>query len=239
MTTLARIAISLVLALFATSCINMNFGDGKKGNGVVVKETRKITEDFTEISASEGLNVFVTQAEEFKILVEADENVMELVGTDINGGKLRIHAIENIGKATKNVYVTLPKITVLESSSAADLIVQNEIKAEKLDLHASSAGDIELEVVASEIEADASSAANIKISGQTKILYADASSAGNIKALDLLAKQCKANASSGSDIDVNVSESLTADATSGADISYAGEPTVSIEKSVSGSVHKH
>jgi hypothetical protein len=239
MTTLVRIAIGLVLALFASSCINMNFGDGKRGNGVVAEETRKVTEKFTEISAAEGLDVFVTQGDEFKILVEADENVIELIATDIREGKLRVHAIENIGRATKNIYVSLPEITVLESSSGADLIGQNEIKAEKLDLEASSGSDLEVEVVASEIEADASSGADIKISGQTDVLYADASSGADIKARGLLAKRCNADASSGSDISVNVSESLTADASSGADISYSGDPEVSKKKSVSGSVRKY
>ena len=110
----------------------------------------------------------------------------------------------------------------MESSSGADLIGQNEIKARKLDLEASSGSDLEVEVVATEIEADASSGADIKISGQTDVLYADASSGADIKARNLSAKRCNANASSGSDISVNVSEALTADASSGADISYSG-----------------
>lgn len=239
MTTLVRIAIGLVLSLFVSSCINVNFGNGKKGNGVVTEETRKIKENFTEVSAAEGLDVFVTQADEFEILVEADENVIELIATDIRDGKLRIHTTENIGRATKSIYVSLPEITVLESSSGADLIVQNEIRTDKLDLEASSGSDLEVEVVASEIDADASSGADIKITGETILLNADASSGADIKARGLLAKRCIADASSGSDISVNVSESLTADASSGADISYSGEAEVSKKKSVSGSVHKY
>lgn len=239
MTTLVRIAIGLVLALFASSCVNISFGDGKKGNGVVTEETRKITEEFTEISAAEGLDVFVTQGDEFKILVEADENVIELIATDIKEGKLRVHTLENIGRATKNIYVALPEITVLKSSSGADLIAQNEIKTEKLDLDASSGSDIEVEVVAAEIEADASSGADIKISGRAEVFYANASSGADIKARALLTKRCNADASSGSDISVNVSESLTANASSGADISYSGDAQVSKKKSAAGSVHKY
>lgn len=239
MTTLVRIAIGLALALFASSCVNINFGNGKKGNGVVAEETRKITADFTEISAAEGLDVFVTQGNDFNILVEADENVIELIATDIKDGKLRIHTVENIGRATKNIYVTLPNVTVLESSSGADLIGKNIINSQKLHLEASSGSDLEVEVIAKEIEADASSGADIKISGQTDILYADASSGADIKARGLMSKRCNADASSGADISVNVSETLTADASSGADISYSGDPKVSQKKSVSGSVHKY
>ncbi|AWX43174.1 hypothetical protein HME9304_00161 [Flagellimonas maritima] len=240
MTTLARIAIALLFAIFASSCnFDINFGDGKKGNGEVVEESRSITEDFTVVSASEGLDVFVTQDKDFKITVEADENIIDLIGTDIKDGKLRIHAIENIGRATKKIYVSLPEITALKSSSGADLIVQNVIESSKIELDASSGSDLQVELVASEVSADASSGADIKVSGNTDIFYADASSGADIRARELLTKTCNADASSGADISVNVSESLVADASSGADISYTGDASVQKKKSVSGSVHKY
>ncbi|MBS9464191.1 DUF2807 domain-containing protein [Flagellimonas sp. 389] len=240
MTTLAKIAIALLVSIFATSCnFDINFGDGKKGNGEVVEESRNVSEDFTIISASEGLDVFVTQDQEFKISVEADENIIDLIATDIKDGKLRIHALENIGRATKKIYVSLPEITALKSSSGSDLIVQNVIKSEKIELDASSGSDLHVELIAVEVSADASSGADIKIAGKTDSFYADASSGADIRARELMAKTCNADASSGSDISVNVSESLVADASSGADISYTGEASVKKKKSVSGSVHKY
>ncbi|TAI49250.1 head GIN domain-containing protein [Flagellimonas allohymeniacidonis] len=240
MTTLARIAIAVLMALFASSCnFDINFGAGKKGNGVVVEEPRNITEDFSTISAAEGLDVFVTQDKDFSISVEADENVIDLIATDISDGKLRIHTVENIGRATKKIYVTLPEIQGLKSSSGADLIVQNVIESDKLELDASSGSDLKVELVASEVSADASSGADIKLSGRAEVLYADASSGADIRARDLEVKRCNAEASSGSDISVHVTESLVADASSGADISYTGEASVQKRKSASGSVHKY
>ena len=239
MTTLAKIAIAVLMALLATSCVDINFGEGKRGNGQVVEEAREVTEEFTMVYASEGLDVYVTQGNEFSINVEADENVIELIGTDIRDGRLKVHAIENIGRATKNVYVTLPEVEALETSSGADLIAQGTITADKIALEASSGSDLEVEVDANEVTADTSSGADIKVSGRTNMLYADASSGADIKARGLLAKRCQADASSGADISVNVSESLVADASSGADISYTGDATVQKKKSVSGSVHKY
>lgn len=240
MTTLVKIVVAFLLALFVSSCaFDINFGNGKKGNGIVVDESRSITDEFTEVDASEGIDVFVTQDAEFNITVEADENVIDLIGTDIRDGKLRVHAIENIGRATKNVFVSLPDITALETSSGADLLVQSLIEADKIELEASSGSDLQVELTATEVTADASSGADIKVSGTTNVLNADASSGADIRARGLVAKRCTADASSGSDITVNVTESLVADASSGADISYTGEPSVQKKKSVSGSVHKY
>ncbi len=237
MTTLARIAIAALMALFFSSC-NINFGRGKMGNGVVAKETRTVSENFSEVSASEGIDVYVTQGEEFSIEVEADENVIELIETDIKNGKLRVHTIENIGRATKKVYVVLPEVDGLYASSGADLETRNVIRSNKISLDASSGADIRASLVAEEIEADASSGADIRLEGEGEMLRADASSGSGIRARDLSVRICYADASSGADIDVNVSESLIADASSGADISYTGNPSVEKNKSYSGSVHK-
>lgn len=239
MTTLARIAIAIMMALFFSSCaFDVNFGRGKMGNGVVATETRTVTEEFTEISASEGIDVFVTQADNFSIEVEADENIMELIGTDIKNGKLKVHAIENIGRATKRVHVSLPEVTGLYASSGADLATRNVIRADKIYFDASSGADIKASVVAEEIEADTSSGSDIRLEGEADMLRADASSGSGIRAKDLAVKICYADASSGADIDLNVAESLVAEVSSGADISYTGNPTVEKNKSYSGSVHK-
>lgn len=238
MTTLARIALALLITIFFSSCaFDINFGDGKKGNGNVVTDSREITNEFTIVSASEGLDVYVTQANDFDIKVEADDNIIDLISTDIKDGKLRIHTIENIGRATKKIYVSLPEVTALNSSSGSDLIAKSLITGDKIELNASSGSDLNVKIKANEIDADASSGADIRISGETNTLHTNASSGADIKAKNLLAKVCYADASSGSDISVNVSESLTADASSGADISYSGNASVESKKRVSGSIH--
>lgn len=240
MTTLARITIALILALFVSSCaFDINFGEGKKGNGIIAEDNRNVSEEFTVVSASEGLEVYVTQSNKFKIVVEADENIIDLIGTDINNGKLTIHAIENIGRATKKIHVSLPNISGLSSSSGAELKTINTIEAENIFLDASSGADLEVSLVANEVNADASSGSDIEIAGKTNMLFADASSGADINAKNLMTKICNADASSGADISLNVSESLTADASSGADISYTGQATVQKNKSSSGSVHKY
>lgn len=243
MTTLVRIAIAFLVALFLSSCgfdINLgDFGPGKKGNGNVVTDTRKVNGEFTEVSASEGLMVYVTQADEFKIEVEGDENIIDLIATDISNGKLRIHAEENIGKATKNIFVSLPDITALGASSGSHLKTENTIRSNRLQIDGSSGALINIELVADEVEIDASSGANLSISGDADNADVDVSSGGNINAKELQTNTCTAGASSGGNIKIHVSKSLTANASSGGNIAYSGEPNVQKKKSVSGSVHQY
>lgn len=239
MTTLAKITIAVLMALFLSSCVNMNWGEGKRGNGNVTDERREVTEEFTAVEASEGLDVYVTQDRNFEILVEADENIIDLIGTDIRDGKLKIHAIENIGRATKKIYVTLPEITALKATSGSDLITQDRIEADEIYLDASSGADLKVELSADIVHADTSSGADIRVSGDSNILYADASSGSDIRAGEFKVQTCEADASSGANIRVNVTKNLVADASSGADIKYTGGAQVTKNKSVSGSVREY
>lgn len=239
MTTIAKILISILLALFISSCsFNANFGTGERGSGVVTQDTRNASEEFTTISAAEGLDVYVTQANETSIYIEADDNIIDFIKTDIKDGKLSIHTSKNIGNATKKIYVTLPIITKLKSSSGANVIVKNTIETNKIALNASSGSNIKLEITANEIKAKSSSGANIRISGSTNNLFTNASSGSNIKAKKLITKTCNAAASSGSGISLNVSEDLKANASSGGAISYTGNANVEKNNSVSGSIKK-
>ncbi|MDC6352232.1 DUF2807 domain-containing protein [Zeaxanthinibacter sp. PT1] len=239
MTTLARITLGLLLALFACSCgFDISFAEGKSGNGNIVEDRREITEPFTEIQASEGIDVYVTQAEDFEITVEGDENIIDLIGTDIRKGELKIHAIENIGRATKKVYVSLPSVTALRGSSGATLVSSEAIKGEQINVDASSGADLELELYADEIDLDSSSGAMVNLKGEANMLHVDSSSGANVRASDLRTKRCNADASSGSNVHVNVTDDLTADASSGANIRYSGEAAVHKNKSISGNISK-
>jgi len=232
MTTLARIALALIIAIFFSSCkFDVNFGSGKKGNGEVVIETREVTDDFTIVSASEGIQVYVTQGDDFEIEVEGDENIIDLIGTDIKNNKLRIHTIENIGSATKKVYVTLPEITSLRGSSGANLQTKNTISSKEITVDGSSGASLNIEVTTNEIEIEASSGASLKISGEADKADVDVSSGGSIHAKKLETQNCNAEASSGGNVSIHVSESLYADASSGGNISYSGDADVEKKKS--------
>lgn len=239
MKALVKFTAVICFSLLFTSCaFDINFGEGKKGNGNVISQTRNVSNYFTGVEASEGLNVYVTQDNATNIRIEADENVIDLIRTDVRNGVLVVHTEQSIGRATKNIYVSMPTIERLKSNSGADLYSQGIITAERIALNVSSGADLEVEVKATHVEADASSGADIKVSGTATSLTADASSGSDIKASNLEVKRCTADASSGADIRVNVTETLTAEASSGGDVRYSGNPTVNSNKSSAGSVRK-
>lgn len=232
-----NLIILLAASLILSSC---NFNFGKKGNGNVETQDRDVSENFSAIQASAGIDVYLTQGNETKISVEADENLLQYIKTDIKNGKLNITASENIGwHKAKKVYVTFIEVNKIEANSGSQVVGNSVIKSENLLLSSSSGAEIEVEVFSKELTVQTSSGADLKVSGKASSLIAKASSGSELDAKELLTLNCTAHASSGAKIIVNPKEKLDANASSGADIYYYGNPiSVNSNKSSSGSVKK-
>jgi len=241
MTTLTKFIVGLIISIMLMSCqFNGNFGTGVKGNGNVESIEREIKEDFNEIKVSRGLDVYLTQGDDVSLKVQADENLHDIIMTEVENNVLRIYADENIKYASsKKVMVSFKDISKISSSSGSDVYSTNTITTENLEISTSSGSDMELDVDTHVIECSSSSGSDLRLSGKTDKLYADASSGSDIKAGNLKTSTCEARASSGADITVNTAKELYAKASSGGDIKYYGNPDkVSKKDGVSGSIRK-
>ena len=217
----------------------MNF-TGVKGNGNIQVENRTLNQSFNAIKASQGLEVYITQGNEESIVIEADENLLELIKTEVKDNELRIYAEKNIGyAASKKIMVTFKDVSKITSTSGSDVISTNTITTDYLELNTSSGSDMKLTVNTSTLHCDSSSGSDLKLSGNTEKLVADASSGSDIRASELIAISSQVKATSGADITVNTAKELTADANSGGDIKYYGNPDkVHKTDSHSGSITK-
>ena len=228
-----------ICILGITACVNGQMRKTIWGNKKVVTKERK-TESFTGIRVSTGIDVYLKQGDVETLSVEADENLHEYIITEVRNGVLNIYTEANIRDAErKRVYVTMKEIKSIKTTSAGDVIGETPIKTDRLELSASSAGDIKLEVTAKEIDADLSSSGDMTLSGEADMLKADLSSAGDLNAYELKVREADVSASSAGDADINVTEKITARASSAGDINYKGDPKyIDAHSSSAGGVHK-
>ncbi len=226
MTTLIKFIIGVLTSLLVTSCVfNGNFGQ-VRGNGNVQTENFNISQDFDGVSAGNGWDVYLEKGTEVSVIVEADENIIELADIYVKGNTLKIYSEKNIGNATsKKVFVTyVGDLQSISASSGADIVTKEVLKGEDLSLNVSSGGSIKAEAIVRNINTDVSSGGSIRLAGSSEKLDADVSSGGTINARELKAKYATANASSGGNIDLRVTDKLYARASSGGDIDYWGNP---------------
>ena len=228
---------TLFFSFFVSSCIYV--GPSITGNGNISEEERPVSY-FNTIKVSSGINVYLSQGDNEKISVKADENLLDIIKTEIENEELKIYASEQIRHSkSKKVYVTVNDIEKISTSSGSNLYTETDIKSNNLDLSSSSGSNMKLNVETNFIDASASSGANLMIEGITRDIEMDVSSGANIKAEDLIATICKAKASSGANAWITVKEKLNGEASSGGNVFYLGNPDkIQVNNSSGGNVHK-
>lgn len=233
-TNLTPLIVFFLATTLLTSC-NIDILNRVTGNGDVVTKSRKVNSTFTNIKVSNGIDLYITQGTKHEISVEADENLHELIITEINKGQLKIYTEKNIWRASAlKVHVLVKNLEELIASSGSDVRSENTFKVNELTLKTSSGADIRMTVEGKNIQTNSSSGSTLRIAGTTENHSAKASSGSMIKAYGLKSNHIIAKASSGADIDVFASKSIEAKASSGGDIDYAGKPEKVTVKSSSG-----
>ena len=234
MKTIIKIVTLLVITSLVISCMVT----GVVGSKNVTTETRVFNTDFTGVKVSQGIEVQLTQDDEVSFTAEMDDNLHEHLVTEVDDDILRIYFDTNIRKRkASTIYLSMPIIRTIKTSSGADLYGTNTIDTDDLTIDSSSGSQVKLTVDAGSVDSQSSSGSGIELEGRCNNFNADSSSGSRIEADDLNAKNVVAEASSGSDIDVFASESIDAKASSGGSIDVDGKPkNKNIRKSSGGHV---
>ncbi len=209
------------------------------GNGDVVTEERDVP-GFNGLSVAAGIDVYISQGDEEHLKVITDENLQDVIRTEVNDDVLKIYAAKNIRRAeSKKVYVEYENLNMIKVSSAGDVKGENTLNTRDLKIRLSSAGDLVLDVRAKEIDIDISSSGNARLSGKTGLLEADLSSAGDLNAFDLEAEIGDISVSSAGDAKVFITGEASFRSSSAGDIIYKGNPEIrQIRTSSSGNIRK-
>jgi len=209
--------------------------DGVRGNGNVVTDQRKISNDFVRVELSRGLELHLTQSSELSLRVEADENLQELITTEVKDGVLTITSQRNIWQAgSKKVHLSVDNLNQIDASSGSEVYTVNTFTGEALRLNMSSGATARMDLAVEDLSCESSSGSDIRLTGKAVNFTASSSSGSDIKAQELEAENCSASASSGSDIKVHVTGEFQGSASSGSDIQFQGSPKVVNKDSNSG-----
>lgn len=225
------IQVMIILVVFAVSC-KWTIGL-VRGSGNIEKEEREVS-GFDEVSFSGTGNLIITQGEEESLLVEADDNILPLIETDVSGGKLNISYKWGYNIVpTSNTIFYLSVIDLNEVSlSGAGKIDCEDFETDKLKFKLTGAGDIYFNIFAEKLEINSSGAGNLNLSGEVESQKVDISGVGRYNAKELESKECDINVTGAGSATVNVSEELYVVISGVGNVNYTGSPNV--ERDISG-----
>lgn len=207
-------------------------------SGETTTEVRDL-DGFTEIDMGGSADLVVMEGESFDIEVTTDSALQEHVTTDVVDNTLRIKQRYSVVGASPSVSisVTVPDLTRLEISGAADAAVRS-VTAEDLEVTISGAGDIDLAADAQQLTLLVSGAGSVTAHGTVQSGSLTISGAGSIEGEDLTVGDANVSVSGAGSISVRVRDSLEAHASGAGSIVYFGDPRVTRDVSGAGSISR-
>lgn len=193
---------------------------------------RTLTGSFDRIKISHAIKVIITQADTESIAVSAsDEKYTDDILTELNGSTLNIRSKGNNwtgrGNRQLKVYVSFKNLEGIEISGASDVVAVGAIKQPSVKVDLSGASTFKADIEVKTLALDMSGASKLVLMGTADVLRADCSGASDLEAFGLNVNTASLDVSGASDIEINVSTDIKAEASGASSIRYKGTATIS------------
>lgn len=222
-------ATALVVILSISSSFSM-YGGG-------TQEKRNV-DQFSKIALAVSADLYLKQGSTTEVIIEAQEEILEKLKTEVNNGKLvikfdtwRFSRYERF-----KIFITTPEISELDISGSGDIIAETSIQTDEMVLRISGSGGIRIdELTANDLNVGISGSGNINLAGSQSLgtLDLSISGSGDLDASELVTEDFTGRISGSGSCRVHVKSTLKASISGSGKIFYSGNPR--IDASISGS----
>ncbi|MCZ6521205.1 MAG: DUF2807 domain-containing protein [Bacteroidetes bacterium] len=188
-------------------------------------QVEREVQNFTMINIGGAFNVFLTQGNSHSVVVEAPEDLMDMVITEVRGKELKVYNRRNINNSGRiHVYIEFRELEELDISGASNVEGETLIKAETLDLKVSGAGNTYLDLEVDRLTTDVSGAGNVELNGKAGSHNLKISGAGNFVAYGFKCDKLSIEANGAAHAKVYAVNEIEAYAKGASSIIYKGNP---------------
>jgi len=229
--------IMFVLGTFLSTSLANAFGENKR-------ETRSVG-DFDGIGLAIPANLYLTQGSKNEIIIEANEDVLEKIETEMNGSALNIkfekwYNYRGAGKI--EIFITVKNINSLVVSGSGDIIAKSAIKAKSLDFVVSGSGSVLIDDLAVQnVHAVITGSGDIRIKGNQMAdeLEVTVTGSGDFEAGELEFEEADLGITGSGSIYAFVNDELEAQITGSGKIYYKGNPLIDANITGSGKIRRY
>jgi hypothetical protein len=224
---LTRCAVAVLAgALFLAAPV---LAETVKGNGVMKTQARNVT-GFTSVGLGIPARVEVRQGDTESVTVEADENLLPLIATDVKRGSLEIKPVnrrQHLESKAIRIVVQARKIEGLEVGGSGTITADALRAAGKLSLDIGGAGLIEVKQLSAErVDVAIGGSGDVRLAGTARRLEITIGGSGDITAQSLLTDEVEVDIAGSGDAQVAARKKLDVTIAGAGSVSYAGDPEV-------------
>lgn len=207
------------------------------GEGDMISD-ELILDDFTRLKLKIDGDVYLTQGETQKVVVEGQQNIIHALDLDVKDDQWEIELDGCVDDYNSlKFYITMPKISELNISGSGMIYGENTFTVDYLKLRISGSGDIDIAIdECTDLDTKISGSGDMKLTGDTENFELKISGSGDFRAFDLKAEDGKVEISGSGDAEVTATDDLEIKISGSGDVYYKGEPDLDVSVSGSGDV---
>lgn len=218
-----NVVLILIFPFLFDSC---SFMDCVRGSGLVLNESRNIS-NFNSINLLGSASVYIKQADEYSLEIEAEDNIIPLIETRVKGRMLYILTKKCINpNEPVKIFISLPELRSVDISGSGKIIGENVINSDKLELNIGGSGVLNFELQVNKLITEISGSGKVYLQGDTKLHNIILSGSGDIYAEELNTKDGLISLSGSGKCRVNVIENLDVNISGSGVVEYKGRPQI-------------
>jgi hypothetical protein len=195
-----------------------------KGNGVSQEQQREVGA-FEQVHIASGLKATVKPGPA-SVRVSGDENVLPLIETEVEGGRLvaRVKRGQNLRGGNVQLTITTPKVTAVSASGGGHLEAEASA-SERFSAKASGGSQVRVRGVdARQLQVESSGGSQVTLAGRADTVDVDASGGALVHARELEMATLTVDASGGTIVEAGPSKRLEADLSGGCEVRLTRNP---------------
>ena len=233
---LSSLTFLMLLVMFFVSEQAIAQWSSVRGNGKVVTIERTVS-DFSTVKISCSADVFLKQGKGNTIKVRTDENLQEMIETDVRGGVLHIDIDGNIRNVeVLEVYVTVSNLDKVVINGSGDIESENTIEGMDFEIQINGSGDVELDLAVKSLETKINGSGDVEVSGVQGNFGLHVAGSGDFYADNLRLNECDIRINGSGDVKLKGSvDKLYVNQSASGDVNLYSLTAGDVEATASGS----
>ncbi len=230
-----------LLALPLWGCVEIDgslLGQRIHGSGKVIQENRDVR-GFRAVDFGGSGDLNVQQGNEESLSIQADDNLLPYITSEVAGGTLKIGIRRGVSISTSSrirYELTVKELNALDLSGSGKTRI-GPLRSQDFRIDLSGSGDIRLDGLdAGALNAEISGSGDMEIRGKVSRQEIHISGSGRYSAPDLECQTADVSVSGSGDCTLRAAQSLAAHISGSGSVGYYGSPSVTKRVSGSGSI---
>lgn len=225
-------------ALLLSGCGKSGLGPTIRGEGASVTETRRLG-SFSRVEVATDAELVISQGPQQEVRVEGQRNILNILDTDVSGGKLRVETGRYNLRSHEpiRVLVTVPALTDVRLSSNGSIRSTEAWSAGDFVVEDTGSGSVELALgQVQRLRTRVTGSGPVTLSGAAGTHTANLTGSGELRSYQLSTRSTDLTATGSGRSYVRVAERLDVKLTGSGSAYYKGQPSVTQRTTGSGRV---